>query len=122
MVRQPSRSRPSASGPASASSLATIKTRGRSVTQIPFRLDATSPFPPRVAVATLESLARNIPEAKAENSGSERGRIKPQATGQSAGLGENGMNVMAQGPLSGLKIVEFAGIGPAPFCGMLLSD
>ena len=29
---------------------------------------------------------------------------------------------MAQGPLKGLKIVEFAGIGPGPFCGMLLSD
>lgn len=29
---------------------------------------------------------------------------------------------MAQGPLSGLRVVEFAGIGPGPFCGMLLSD
>ena len=29
---------------------------------------------------------------------------------------------MSQGPLSGLKVVEFAGIGPGPFCGMLLSD
>ncbi len=29
---------------------------------------------------------------------------------------------MAQGPLDGVKIVEFAGIGPGPFCGMLLSD
>lgn len=29
---------------------------------------------------------------------------------------------MASGPLSGLKIIEFAGIGPVPFCGMLLSD
>lgn len=29
---------------------------------------------------------------------------------------------MGQGPLKGLKIVEFAGIGPGPFCGMLLSD
>jgi alpha-methylacyl-CoA racemase len=29
---------------------------------------------------------------------------------------------MGQGPLSGLKILEFAGIGPGPFCGMLLSD
>jgi alpha-methylacyl-CoA racemase len=29
---------------------------------------------------------------------------------------------MGQGPLSGLKVVEFAGIGPGPFCGMLLSD
>lgn len=27
-----------------------------------------------------------------------------------------------QGPLTSLKIVEFAGIGPGPFCGMLLSD
>ena len=29
---------------------------------------------------------------------------------------------MGQGPLSGVKVVEFAGIGPGPFCGMLLSD
>jgi alpha-methylacyl-CoA racemase len=29
---------------------------------------------------------------------------------------------MGQGPLSSLKILEFAGIGPGPFCGMLLSD
>lgn len=27
-----------------------------------------------------------------------------------------------QGPLSGLKVVEFAGLGPGPFCGMLLAD
>ncbi|MEL7545940.1 MAG: CaiB/BaiF CoA-transferase family protein [Pseudomonadota bacterium] len=29
---------------------------------------------------------------------------------------------MGSGPLKGIKIVEFAGIGPGPFCGMLLSD
>ena len=29
---------------------------------------------------------------------------------------------MSKGPLTGIKIVEFAGIGPGPFCGMLLSD
>src|ERR1700730_6305218 len=26
------------------------------------------------------------------------------------------------GPLTGIRIVEFAGIGPAPFCGMMLAD
>ena len=26
------------------------------------------------------------------------------------------------GPLSGLRIVEFAGVGPGPFCGMMLAD
>lgn len=26
------------------------------------------------------------------------------------------------GPLTGLRVVEFEGIGPAPYCGMLLSD
>ena len=26
------------------------------------------------------------------------------------------------GPLAGIKVIEFAGIGPGPFCGMLLSD
>jgi len=29
---------------------------------------------------------------------------------------------MASGPLAGVRVVEFAGIGPAPFCAMLLSD
>jgi alpha-methylacyl-CoA racemase len=29
---------------------------------------------------------------------------------------------MASGPLHGVKVVEFAGIGPGPFCAMLLSD
>ncbi len=29
---------------------------------------------------------------------------------------------MASGPLAGIKVVEFAGIGPGPFCAMLLSD
>ncbi len=26
------------------------------------------------------------------------------------------------GPLTGIKVIEFAGLGPAPFCGMMLSD
>jgi alpha-methylacyl-CoA racemase len=29
---------------------------------------------------------------------------------------------MGSGPLNGVKVVEFAGLGPAPFCCMLLSD
>ncbi|MBI5720918.1 MAG: CoA transferase [Burkholderiales bacterium] len=29
---------------------------------------------------------------------------------------------MGQGPLAGLKVVEFAGIGPGPMCGMVLAD
>ncbi len=29
---------------------------------------------------------------------------------------------MASGPLVGIKVVEFAGLGPGPFAGMLLSD
>ena len=26
------------------------------------------------------------------------------------------------GPLAGLRILEMAGLGPAPFCGMMLAD
>ena len=26
------------------------------------------------------------------------------------------------GPLHGLKVIELAGIGPAPFCAMMLAD
>jgi len=29
---------------------------------------------------------------------------------------------MTKGPLSGLKIIEIAGLGPTPFCAMLLAD
>jgi len=32
------------------------------------------------------------------------------------------MQKPAQKPLEGVKVVEFAGIGPVPFCGMLLAD
>jgi alpha-methylacyl-CoA racemase len=28
----------------------------------------------------------------------------------------------SKGPLHGVRVLEFAGLGPAPFCGMLLSD
>ncbi|MBR9826828.1 MAG: CoA transferase [Alphaproteobacteria bacterium] len=28
----------------------------------------------------------------------------------------------AQGPLKGVKVIEFVGLGPAPFCAMMLSD
>src|SRR5580765_8370152 len=30
--------------------------------------------------------------------------------------------LVRSGPLRSLRIIEFAGLGPAPFCGMLLSD
>jgi len=29
---------------------------------------------------------------------------------------------MTNGPLKGVKVLEFAGIGPGPFAGMMLSD
>lgn len=32
------------------------------------------------------------------------------------------MEVVVMGPLSGIKIIEIASIGPGPFCGMMLSD
>ena len=35
---------------------------------------------------------------------------------------ESGSRARRQGPLAGLKIVEMAGIGPAPMCAMLLAD
>ena len=35
---------------------------------------------------------------------------------------ENTSSTQARGPLAGVKVIEFAGIGPGPFCGMLLAD
>ncbi len=32
------------------------------------------------------------------------------------------MTQATSGPLNGIRVLEFAGIGPAPFCGMLLAD
>ena len=38
-------------------------------------------------------------------------------------MSDPGMTVgAASGPLAGLRVVEFAGLGPAPFACMLLSD
>lgn len=34
----------------------------------------------------------------------------------------DGNAAKATGPLKGLRVVEFAGLGPAPFACMLLSD
>jgi len=34
----------------------------------------------------------------------------------------NGIEMQKTGPLSGVKVVEIAGIGPAPHCGMMLAD
>lgn len=35
---------------------------------------------------------------------------------------QNQTDKKRQGPLSGVRVLEFAGIGPGPFCGMLLAD
>src|SRR5215217_5343154 len=32
------------------------------------------------------------------------------------------LGVRAMGPLDGIRVIELAGIGPGPFCGMVLSD
>ena len=32
------------------------------------------------------------------------------------------MSAVRRGPLAGIRVVEFAGIGPGPMCGMLLAD
>ncbi len=40
------------------------------------------------------------------------------------GWSSGGLNTenMVAGPLEGVRILEFAGLGPAPFCGMMLAD
>jgi alpha-methylacyl-CoA racemase len=35
---------------------------------------------------------------------------------------EDGMGMDRRGPLVGVKILEVAGVGPGPFCGMMLAD
>ncbi|MEO7938917.1 MAG: CoA transferase, partial [Burkholderiaceae bacterium] len=32
------------------------------------------------------------------------------------------MKQMIMGPLAGIKVIEIAGIGPGPFCAMMLAD
>ena len=36
--------------------------------------------------------------------------------------GENAVTSATDGPLAGLRVVELAGLGPAPYCAMLLAD
>jgi len=44
------------------------------------------------------------------------GKLAPLAAAQAAASRQR------QGPLAGIRVLEFAGLGPAPFCAMLLSD
>ena len=44
------------------------------------------------------------------------------AGGQGAGEGLEAAEGNSAGPLSGVKVIEIAGIGPGPFCAMLLAD
>lgn len=52
----------------------------------------------------------------AKHPGATPDRLDAAPSGGSAG------QAGARGPLAGVKVVEFAGIGPGPFCGMLLAD
>jgi alpha-methylacyl-CoA racemase len=37
-------------------------------------------------------------------------------------MGDAALKELSVGPLSGVRTIEFAGIGPGPFCGMMLAD
>src|SRR4030088_1635871 len=49
---------------------------------------------------------------------------RPNTVSRGGGpAGQSGrMDTPRRGPLSGLRVLEFAGLGPTSFCGMLLSD
>jgi alpha-methylacyl-CoA racemase len=47
-------------------------------------------------------------------------RLYASLTGRS--LDKANSQIVGRGPLSGVKVLEFSGIGPGPFCGMLLAD
>ena len=47
-------------------------------------------------------------------------RLDPPHCAAQAGSASNGGRIV--GPLTGIKVVEFAGIGPGPMCAMLLAD
>ena len=48
------------------------------------------------------------------------------ASNGGAGAARDGANgaprAARQGPLAGVRVIELAGIGPGPFCGMRLAD
>ena len=64
----------------------------------------------------MASLPDSELQALAQASGEAGNRLSGRA-GQAGAPAPN-----ARGPLAGLRVVEFTGIGPAPHCAMLLSD
>ena len=53
----------------------------------------------------------------------ERAAGGPEAgEGSGAGQGSSASEESVAGPLAGVRVVEIAGIGPGPFCAMLLAD
>ena len=66
-----------------------------------------------------ESIAAGGPEA---DEGSGAGGGSSASERHSAGGGSSAGEESVSGPLAGVKVVEIAGIGPGPFCAMLLAD
>ena len=61
-----------------------------------------------------------LPEAELQSLAQASGEAGNRLSGRGGPAGASGPNT--RGPLTGLRVVEFTGIGPAPHCAMLLSD
>src|SRR4051812_25104949 len=48
--------------------------------------------------------------------------VRCARAGQASAIKNNRKIGETMGPLAGVRIIEMAGIGPGPFCGMMLSD
>src|SRR5690242_9444696 len=66
----------------------------------------------KAAAAKGESMTTEPPEAPPG----------PAAAGTPSDPAAGAAPVAPSGPLAGLRVVELAGIGPAPFCAMHLAD
>ena len=106
-----------------ASATAAARSRARSVACGPHAGDPDAE-PPEIVCAMAATLA--------VNRGSCGGRAEVWRCGPGPGGGYRGAtcrrgehgrgSTMANGPLDGVRIIELQGIGPGPFCGMMLAD
>ena len=61
-------------------------------------------------------------EAAANRRSGEESLTEMGQAGQGESEGRSSGEASGAGPLSGVKVIEIAGIGPGPFCAMLLAD
>ena len=86
--------------------------------------ERTAEVIPGAELLVLDDMGHDLPPAllAAGHRGDHRARVAALIASEPAVDHVTERTAVTHGPLAGIKIIELAGIGPGPFCAMMLAD